>query len=81
MPKTMRPPPCPICHEPAIEVSVVDYALHVECIECGTFEILELAAQHIREYAHDDRQRLLDQARRKAEGQNGPPLIREPFTF
>jgi hypothetical protein len=74
-------PSCPICHEPATDVSVKGHIIHVECLECGTFEILELAAQHIQDYAHDDRQRLLDKAKRNALGQDGPPLIREPFTF
>lgn len=75
------PKSCLICHEPTVDVRFESNSFLVDCLDCGSYEILELAAQQIQEYSHDDRQRLLDKARRESEGQEGPPLLRTPFTF
>jgi hypothetical protein len=74
-------PACPLCDEPAIDVTFQDFIYNVQCIDCGTFEILELAAKNIQEYSLVDRRKLLARAQRAAAGQNGPPLIREPFVL
>ena len=57
--KRPEPPACLLCHEPAIDVTFEDFVFRVQCIECGTFEILELAAKHIQEYPLEIRRRLL----------------------
>lgn len=79
--KRSEPPVCPLCHEPALHVAFYDFFFKVQCIECGTFEIMELAAKHIQEHPLEVRRRLLERAQLAAEGQDGPALIREPFTL
>jgi hypothetical protein len=72
-------PECLLCHEPAIDITCQDFVYRVQCIDCGTYDILELAAKHIQELPLEDRLKLLARARAIGNGQEGPPLIREPF--
>lgn len=74
-------PICPVCHEPAVDVRFEDLSFMVDCLECGPYEILPLAAQHIQEHPLEARRQLLERARRLAEAQDGRPLIREPFNL
>lgn len=77
--KSETRPDCLVCDEPAIDIARNDFIITVQCIDCGMFDILELAAEHIRELPIKDRRALLDRAKRVGEYQDGPPLIREPF--
>ena len=70
---------CLICNEAAVDVRFEDGSFLVDCLDCGPYEILPLAAKHIQEHAVEIRQHLLQRARRLAEAPGGRPLIREPF--
>lgn len=75
----MIPNVCLICREQAVDITFEEHSKLVQCLDCGSYEILKLAARHIQEYALDDRRGFLEKAKRVAELQGGLPLIREPF--
>lgn len=77
--KKTEAPNCFLCQEAATDIVFAGNSLLVHCLDCGTYEILELAAEHIQEIPLQDRLVILDRAKQALEGQDGPPLIREPF--
>ncbi len=75
----MMPNSCVVCDGEAVDITIGDSSFLITCLDCRSYEILELAAKYLQELSLADRRRLLDRARLAAEIQGGPPLIRQPF--
>ena len=67
---------CPISGDPAIVLSMDSKFVEIECRHCGRFRLSRSAIKTMSTRSREEREALLSNARRDAQGGEGLPVIR-----